>query len=81
MTDTSVRLYDIPASLSFCGKVVMLRGSPYGSRGRITPLCKPNKNIILLYYREHDALEEMQHKTLPFHGDCKVFVCFDIFFF
>ena len=34
----------IPASLSFCGKMVMLSGSPYGSAGPITPFCKPTIN-------------------------------------
>ena len=32
----------LPASLSFCGKVVKLRGSPYGWSGVMTSFCMPN---------------------------------------
>ena len=35
----------LPASLSFCGKVVKLRGSPYGWSGVMTPFCMPNDDL------------------------------------
>ena len=41
----------LPASLSFCGKMVMSSGSPYGSVDRITPLCNPTINQYIRFGR------------------------------
>ena len=55
----------IPASLSFCGKMGMLSGSPYGSVGRITPCWKPNVTINQYIRFNPLSANSNQHQFSP----------------